>query len=284
VKGGVLKRAGQTEGIADLTRLAGLKAAGVICEVMKDDGTMARLPDLEKFSETHDLKICAIADLIEYRRRHEKLVEQVVTVKLPTLYGEFDLHVYKTRVDEQIHLAACRNIPVRGASQPRLKESILVRVHSECLTGDLFGSNLCDCGSQLDQALKMIVDRGQGILLYMRQEGRGIGLENKLKAYHLQQTEGLDTVEANKALGFPADVRDYGIGAQILIDLGVRKMEVMTNNPKKYHGLKGYGLEIVKRVPIEIPPTKDNFRYLRTKKERLGHFLNNKNLAEEKPS
>jgi len=271
--GGVLKRTGQTEGIVDLTRLAGLKPAGVICEIMKDDGTMARLPDLEKYIEKHDLKLCSIADIIEYRRHHEKLIERAVTVKMPTHYGEFDLHVYKSKVDEHLHLALCKGIPHRSGSQPRLKEPVLVRVHSECLTGDILGSKLCDCGTQLDHAIKMIVDKGQGVLLYMRQEGRGIGLENKLKAYHLQQTQGMDTVDANLALGFPTDVRDYGIGAQILADLGVRQMELMTNNPKKYHALKGYGLEIVKRVSLEISPTKENFRYLLCKKERMGHLL-----------
>ncbi len=274
-KGGVLERTGQTEGVVDLTRLAGLKPAGVICEIMNEDGTMSRLPDLKKFIAEHDLKLCSIADIIEYRRHHEKLVERVVSVKMPSLYGEFDLHVYKSMVDEHVHLAACRNIPIRSGAQPRFKEPILVRVHSECLTGDIFGSKLCDCGGQLDAAMKMIAHRGKGILLYMRQEGRGIGLENKLKAYHLQQTEGLDTVEANKALGFPDDMRDYGIGAQILTDLGVKKMELMTNNPKKFSGLKGYGLEIVKRVQIEMVPTKENFRYLQTKKEKLGHLLEN---------
>jgi len=281
-KGGVLKRTGQTEGIVDLMRLAGLKPSGVICEIMNDDGTMSRLPDLEKFIAKHDLKLCSIADIIEYRRHHEKLVERVVTVHFPTIYGEFDLHVYKSKVDEYLHLAVCKNIPIRSGSQPRLKESVLVRVHSECLTGDLFGSNLCDCGAQLDQALKTISSRDQGVLLYMRQEGRGIGLENKLKAYHLQQTKGLDTVEANNALGFPADMRDYGIGAQILTDLGIRKMELMTNNPKKYHGLKGYGLEIVKRVSIEVEPTKENFRYMQTKKDRMGHLLHNGTPEEKK--
>ncbi len=277
-KGGVLKRTGQTEGIVDLTRLSGLKPSGVICEVMKDDGTMARLPDLEKFADEHDLKICSIADIIEYRRHHEKLVERVVSVRMPTRHGEFDLHVYKSKVDDFVHLALCAGIPTRTGSQPRLKDPVLVRVHSECLTGDIFGSRLCDCGNQLDEALKMIVANGSGILLYMRQEGRGIGLENKLKAYHLQQTEGMDTIEANNALGFPDDVRDYGIGAQILADLGVRKMELMTNNPKKYHGLKGYGLEIVKRVQLEVPPTPENIGYMRCKKDRMGHLLTNGDL------
>ncbi len=280
-KGGVLRRTGQTEGIVDLTRLSGLKSAGVICEIMKDDGTMARLPDLEKFIKTHDLKLCSIADIIEYRRHHEKLVERVVSVKMPTLHGEFDLHVYKSKVDEHLHLALCKGIPIRTGSQPRLKDPVLVRVHSECFTGDIFGSNLCDCGGQLHRAMDMIAEKGEGVLLYMKQEGRGIGLEAKLKAYHLQQTEGLDTIEANQALGFPADVRDYGIGAQILADLGIRKMELMTNNPKKYHALKGYGLEIVNRVSLEIPPTKENFRYLKCKKERMGHFLKNGDLANE---
>jgi len=273
VPGGCLKRAGQTEGMADLARLSGLKPAGVICEIMDDDGSMSRLPQLEKFVEKHKFKMCSVADLIQYRRRHEKLIERIIKVKLPTRFGEFDLHVYKSKVDSFQHLALCMNIPEREGSQPRLKEPILVRVHSECLTGDVFGSRLCDCGTQLSKALKMIAEHGKGILLYMRQEGRGIGLENKLKAYHLQQTKGLDTVEANKALGFADDMRDYGIGAQILADLGVKKMELLTNNPRKFHALDGYGLEIVKRVPIVVRPGALNINYLKTKKEKMGHLL-----------
>jgi 3,4-dihydroxy 2-butanone 4-phosphate synthase/GTP cyclohydrolase II len=217
--------------------------------------------------------MCAVAELIQYRRRHEHLIERIVKVTLPTRYGDFDLHVYRSKVDAYQHLALCRNIPERVGSQPRLSEPILVRVHSECLTGDVFGSCLCDCGTQLDMALRMIADRGKGILLYMRQEGRGIGLENKMKAYHLQQCKGLDTVEANRALGFADDIRDYGIGAQILADLGVKRMELLTNNPRKFHALTGYGLEIVRRVPIVVPPTSSNVRYLRAKREKMGHLL-----------
>ncbi|MBU0756258.1 MAG: bifunctional 3,4-dihydroxy-2-butanone-4-phosphate synthase/GTP cyclohydrolase II [Planctomycetes bacterium] len=273
VPGGTLKRAGQTEGITDLARLAGMKPAGVICEIMNEDGSMSRLPQLEEFIKKYDLKMCAVAELIQYRRRHERLIERVVKVNLPTRYGEFELHVYHSKVDSYQHLALCKNIPERTGSQPRLKDPILVRVHSECLTGDLFGSNLCDCGTQLDLALRKIAEHGMGILLYMRQEGRGIGLENKLKAYHLQQNKGLDTIEANQALGFADDVRDYGIGAQILADLGVKRMELLTNNPRKFHALDGYGLEIVKRVPIIVPPTERNAAYLRTKKEKMGHLL-----------
>jgi 3,4-dihydroxy 2-butanone 4-phosphate synthase/GTP cyclohydrolase II len=273
VPGGVLKRTGQTEGIVDLTRLAGLKPAGVICEIMNDDGTMSRLPQLEKFIKKHDLKMCAVAELIQYRRRHERLIERVVKVDLPTKFGDFDLRVYHSKVDSYQHLALCKGIPERLGSQPRLSQPILVRVHSECLTGDLFGSRLCDCGNQLELALKMIAEKGEGVLLYMRQEGRGIGLENKLKAYHLQQNKGLDTVDANRALGLADDVRDYGIGAQILIDLGVKRMELLTNNPRKFHALDGYGLEIVKRVPIVAAPNERNVNYLRTKKDKMGHLL-----------
>jgi 3,4-dihydroxy 2-butanone 4-phosphate synthase/GTP cyclohydrolase II len=273
VPGGVLKRTGQTEGIVDLTRLAGLKPAGVICEIMNEDGTMARVPQLEAFIQKHDIKMCSVAELIQYRRRHERLIERVVKINLPTRFGPFDMYVYKSKVDSYQHLALCRGIPERVGSQPRLNDPILVRVHSECLTGDIFGSRLCDCGIQLNMALKMIAERGQGVLLYMRQEGRGIGLENKLKAYHLQQNKGLDTVEANRALGLGEDIRDYGIGAQILGDLGIKKMELLTNNPRKFHALDGYGLKIVKRVPIVVKPIDENAAYLKTKRDKMGHLL-----------
>ncbi|MFH0943588.1 MAG: 3,4-dihydroxy-2-butanone-4-phosphate synthase [Planctomycetota bacterium] len=275
-EGGVLVRTGQTEGIVDLATLAGLTPAGVICEIMNEDGTMARVPQLELFVEKRGIKMCAVADLIEYRRRHEKLVDRSVSIKLPSSLGvEFDLHVYHTKIDDQAHLAMTLGIPapVGAAGAPPLADPVLVRVHSECLTGDALGSMLCDCGTQLRMALQAIIDKGQGILLYMRQEGRGIGLENKLKAYHLQQTQGLDTVEANNALGFPADIRDYGIGAQILRDLGVRRIDLLTNNPRKYHALKGHGLVIESRVPIMVTPNPRNAKYLKTKEEKLGHVF-----------
>ena len=273
-EGGVLVRTGQTEGIVDLARLAGLKPAGVICEIMNDDGTMARVPDLRTFCAKHDIKMCTVASVIEYRRRHEKLVELSVSVDLPTRFGvTFDVHVYRSKIDERANLALCLGIPkpVGAAGAPPIEGPVLTRVHSECLTGDLLGSQLCDCGSQLQMALQAIAREGRGVLLYMRQEGRGIGLENKLRAYHLQQTEGLDTVEANQALGFPPDIRDYGIGAQMLRHLGVRDLRLLTNNPRKFHGLQGYGLSIVERVPIIAEPTSTNERYLRTKAEKLGH-------------
>jgi len=265
-KGGVLVRAGHTEASVDLARLAGLKPAAVICEIMRDDGTMARMPDLERFARKHGLKIVTIADLIKYRMRKEKLVRRVAEAVLPTKYGgEFKAILYESDVDAQHHLAL-----VKGEILP--DEPILVRVHSQCLTGDVFGSLRCDCGEQLQESMRMIDREGRGVILYMRQEGRGIGLANKIKAYFLQD-HGKDTVEANEALGFKPDLRDYGVGAQILVDLGVRKIRLMTNNPRKIVGLEGYGIEVVERVPIEVPPKDHNLRYLRTKKEKLGHIL-----------
>ena len=264
--GGVLVRAGHTEGSVDLARLAGLKPAGVICEIMNDDGTMARMPDLEKFAKRHGLKIITIADLIAYRLRNDSLVRRIAETMLPTaIAGEFRAIVYESDVDTNHHLAL-----VKGEIDSN--RPILVRVHSQCLTGDVFGSLRCDCGAQLHAAMKKIEEEGNGVIVYMRQEGRGIGFANKMKAYVLQD-HGKDTVEANLALGFKPDLRDYGIGAQILRDLGVRKMRLMTNNPKKIVGLEGYGLKVVERVPIEIPPTKENYRYLMTKKKKMGHLL-----------
>ncbi|MFW6198472.1 MAG: bifunctional 3,4-dihydroxy-2-butanone-4-phosphate synthase/GTP cyclohydrolase II [Acidobacteriota bacterium] len=263
--GGVLRRAGQTEAAVDLARLAGLYPAGVICEVMNEDGTMARVPDLEEFSEVHGIKMIAIADLIQYRLMTERFVKRVAAPELPTRHGAFKLYGYTNELDGKCHLAL-------AMGDLSAEDPVLVRVHSECLTGDVFGSARCDCGDQLDVAMARIAEEGRGVIIYLRQEGRGIGLVNKLRAYELQD-KGADTVQANESLGFKADQRDYGIGAQILTDLGVRKLRVMTNNPRKFVGLSGYGLEIVERVPIEIPPTDTTRRYLRTKKEKLGHQL-----------
>ncbi|HWQ76367.1 MAG TPA: bifunctional 3,4-dihydroxy-2-butanone-4-phosphate synthase/GTP cyclohydrolase II [Syntrophomonas sp.] len=268
-EGGVLRRSGHTEGSVDLARLAGLNPAAVICEVMSKDGTMARVPELFEFSQEHNIKIATIADLIEYRRRNEKLIVRVEDANLPTRYGDFTAVAYESILDKQGHIAL-----VKGQWEP--DEPILVRVHSECLTGDVFGSNRCDCGEQLTTAMEMIEEAGKGILLYMRQEGRGIGLVNKIRAYKLQDN-GRDTVQANLDLGFPEDLRDYGIGAQILVDLGVRKMRLMTNNPKKIKGLEGYGLEVVERVSIEMEIKPENARYMHTKRDKMGHLLANSN-------
>ncbi|MFA5055804.1 MAG: bifunctional 3,4-dihydroxy-2-butanone-4-phosphate synthase/GTP cyclohydrolase II [Dehalococcoidia bacterium] len=271
-EGGVLVRAGHTEAIVDLARLAGLYPAGVICEIMNDDGTMSRLPQLEVFAEKHKLKIVSIADLIAYRRRHEKLVTRVAQANLPTRYGQFTAVAYKSTIDPDQHVAL-----VKGDLSN--EEPVLVRVHSECLTGDVFGSLRCDCGEQIEKALNIISDEGKGVLLYMRQEGRGIGLHNKIAAYALQD-KGLDTVEANESLGFPADLRDYGIGAQILADLGVKKIRLLTNNPKKVIGLEGYGLQVVETVPLMVEPNPINLHYLETKQQKLGHILNLNSLDE----
>jgi 3,4-dihydroxy 2-butanone 4-phosphate synthase/GTP cyclohydrolase II len=265
VEGGVLRRSGQTEAAVDLARIAGLYPAGVICEIMNEDGTMARVPELEKFAAIHDLKIVNIADLIAYRLKTERFIRRVATPKLPTKFGDFTLYGYQNALDDKVHLAL-----VMGdlASD----EPVLTRVHSECLTGDVLFSARCDCGEQLECAMRQIAEEGRGVLVYLRQEGRGIGLVNKLRAYELQD-DGADTVEANETLGFAADQRDYGIGAQILNDLGVSKLRIMTNNPRKFVGLSGYGLEIVERVSIEVAPTGTNRRYLETKKHKLGHDL-----------
>ena len=263
--GGVLRRAGHTEAAIDLAKLAGLNEAAVICEILNDDGTMSRLPELLNLAKDHDLKIGTIESLIQYRRKRERLIEHLETISLPTSWGDFDLHMYQSAFDEETHLAL-----VRGKIDP--DSPITVRVHSECLTGDVFGSKRCDCGIQLDSAMERISSEENGILLYMRQEGRGIGLKAKIHAYKLQE-EGYDTVEANEKLGYPSDLRDYGIGAQILYDLGVRKIRLMTNNPKKVVGLNAHKLEIVEQIPIKSPPNPHNERYLDTKRDKLGHKL-----------
>ena len=268
--GGVLERIGQTEAAVDLARLAGLNASGVVCEIMNDDGTMARVPDLVPYCEKHGLKMITVADLVEYRRRHEKLVERGASVRLPTEYGEFTAIAFREKLTGKAHVALVKG-DVDGA------ENVLVRVHSECLTGDVFHSLRCDCGEQLEQALAQIEDEGAGVLLYMAQEGRGIGLINKLRAYELQE-QGLDTVEANLELGFPADARDYGIGNQILADLGLTTLRILTNNPKKLTGIDGFGLTVVEQVPIEVPPNAENQRYLSAKRDKLGHRLHHQDL------
>jgi 3,4-dihydroxy 2-butanone 4-phosphate synthase/GTP cyclohydrolase II len=263
--GGVLQRAGHTEAAVDLVKLAGCRPIAVICEIMSDDGSMARLAELSRFARKHRLKICTIADLIQYRRTREKLVERIEVVKLPTDYGEFDLYLYRSKLDGQHHLAlVCGE--VAG------KKNVLVRVHSECLTGDVFGSRRCDCGPQLHQAMRQVAEAGSGVIVYMRQEGRGIGLAPKIKAYKLQE-QGYDTVEANQKLGFGMDLREYGLGAQILADLGLKTIQLLTNNPRKVVGLEGYGLKIVRQVPIRVKPNPHNARYLQTKREKLGHLL-----------
>ena len=263
--GGVLQRAGHTEAAVDLAKLAGCRPIGVICEIMSDDGNMARLPELKRFARKHDLKICSIEDLIKHRRDREKLIEKVEAVNMPTQYGDFKMHLYRSTLDNQHHLALVLG-DVDNA------EDVLVRVHSECLTGDVFGSLRCDCGSQLQHSMQQVVEAGIGVIVYMRQEGRGIGLVPKIHAYKLQET-GLDTVEANKKLGYAMDLREYGLGAQILVDLGVRRIRLLTNNPKKVVGLDGYGLEIVEQLPIKISPNEHNQKYLDTKRDKMGHKI-----------
>jgi 3,4-dihydroxy 2-butanone 4-phosphate synthase / GTP cyclohydrolase II len=265
-EGGVLARAGQTEAAVDLSRLAGLKPAGVICEIMNEDGTMARMPQLESFSQAHHISVLTIADLIKYRMKHESLVKKIDEADLPTQHGHFRVFVFEDTIHHENHIAL-----VKGKVRP--EEPVLVRAHSQCLTGDTFGSNRCDCGEQLHRSMELIEKEGKGVVLYiLNQEGRGIGLTNKIRAYAIQD-QGADTVEANRKLGFKPDQRDYGIGAQILVALGVKKIRLMTNNPRKFIGLAGYGLEIVDRVPVEVPPNQTNLKYLKTKKEKMGHIL-----------
>jgi len=274
-EGGVLVRSGQTEGSVDLARMAGLKPAAVICEIMRVDGEMMRRPELEEFCKLHDLKMCTIADLISYRLKREQFVRRIESISLPTRWGVFKLHAYQSVIDPQPHITLCKGsvgeLGPDGRSIPH-EDPVLVRVHSECLTGDVFGSGKCDCGDQLDAAMRMIEKAGKGVLVYLRQEGRGIGLANKLHAYALQE-KGLDTVEANQRLGLPVDKRDYGIGSQILRDLGLKRIRIMTNNPKKIYGIEGYGLQVVEEVPIQIEPGEHNRGYLATKKAKLGHKL-----------
>jgi 3,4-dihydroxy 2-butanone 4-phosphate synthase / GTP cyclohydrolase II len=275
-EGGVLVRAGHTEGSVDLCRLAGLREVAVICEVLNDDGTMARLPDLRAYCQQHAIKLCTIADLIEYRRRREKLITRQISLQLPTDFGTFDLFAYTSMVDPDPHIAlTLGGVGVESAPGvvPPQEVPVLVRMHSECLTGDALHSRKCDCGPQLEFAMRQVAEAGRGVIVYMRQEGRGIGLLNKLKAYKLQQEEKLDTVEANKRLGFAPDLRHFGIGAQILHDLGVREIKLLTNNPRKVIGLDGYGLRIVERVPVQIPAGEHNRDYLQTKRDKLGHLL-----------
>ncbi|MBT3310746.1 MAG: bifunctional 3,4-dihydroxy-2-butanone-4-phosphate synthase/GTP cyclohydrolase II [Desulfobacterales bacterium] len=274
-RGGVMSRVGQTEGSVDLARLAGLKPFGVICEIMDDDGTMARMPSLEKFSEEHGIGICTIADLVKYITQKESFISRAAETMIPTIHGEFKMVAYENEVDDLLNIAM-----VKGEIDS--EKPVLVRVHSECMTGDIFGSLRCDCGEQLHKAMDMMNIEGSGVILYMRQEGRGIGLVNKLKAYELQQNFGFDTVEANKALGFKDDMRDYGIGAQMLVDLGVRKMKLITNNPKKMIGLEGYGLSVVEQVSIEMEPNEHNACYLECKKLKMGHLLNIEPESEQK--
>jgi 3,4-dihydroxy 2-butanone 4-phosphate synthase/GTP cyclohydrolase II len=263
--GGVLQRAGHTEAAVDLVKLARRRAIGILCEIMSNDGSMARLPELRRFASKHKLKLCTIADLIHYRRTREKLVERVEVVKMPTAYGDFELYLYRSNLDGQHHLALVKG-EVAG------EKNVLVRVHSECLTGDVFGSRRCDCGPQLHQAMRLIAAAGRGVVVYMRQEGRGIGLPSKIKAYKLQE-QGYDTVEANLKLGYGMDLREYGLGAQIMVDLGLKTISLLTNNPRKVVGLEGYGLEIIEQLPIKIRPNPHNKKYLETKRKKMGHLL-----------